>query len=444
MTNVVCSKLAVEYQPIDRLAPFPTNARTHSKPQIRQIAASIKQFGFTNPILVDSQNIIIAGHGRVAAAKLLGMEHIATIRLEGLTKDQIRAYVVADNRLAEKAGWDKSILAIELQHLLTLDLDFDATITGFEIADIDLVIHESRKEQDKDDVVEFVATGQPVTQPGNTWQLGKHRIFCGSALDATSFKSLMAGRRAHLAFIDPPYNTKIDGNVSGHGSIRHREFAMASGEMSEVEFVSFLVTSLGLLARHSTNGAIHFICMDWRHSSELLAAGKQTYAAFMNICVWAKNNGGIGSFYRSRHELIFVFKSGKAPHRNNIMLGRFGRDRSNIWAYPCASTFSKQGDEGNLLKLHPTVKPVALIADALLDCSAPGDIVLDSFLGSGSTLIAAQRVGRVCYGMEIEPRYVDVAIQRWQRHTGGNAIHESSGKRFDDLRAAAEGGHGRS
>jgi 16S rRNA G966 N2-methylase RsmD len=246
----------------------------------------------------------------------------------------------------------------------------------------------------------------------------------------------MATHRANVVFVDPPYNVPIQGHASGNGSVHHREFAMASGEMNEAEFVAFLSTSLRLLARHSAGGAVHFICIDWRHMGELLAAGRQIYDALLNLCVWTKNNGGMGSFYRSRHELVFVFRHGKGPHRNNVKLGKYGRNRTNVWEYPCVSTISKQGDEGNLLALHPTVKPVALVADALLDCSARGDVVLDSFLGSGSTLIAAERVGRICFGIEIDPLYVDVAIRRWQRHTGEQAIHAVSSKYFDDLAIA--------
>jgi DNA modification methylase len=444
MINDSDSALAVSYQTVECLKTYSRNARSHSKHQIRQIAASIEQFGFTNPVLVNNTNTIIAGHGRVAAAKLLGMGQVPTIRLESLTDDQIRAYVIADNRIAEKAGWDKSILAIELQHLLTIDLNFDVTITGFEVPEIDLILSETGKNQDEDDAFDIDETRQAVTQAGDLWQLGKHRVLCGNALETSSFKSLMANRRAHLVFADPPYNVPIEGHVSGNGSVQHRDFVMASGEMSEAEFTAFLVTGLSLLARHSTSGSIHFMCMDWRHAGELLAAGKQIYDVLVNVCVWVKNNGGMGSFYRSGHELIFVFRNGKSPHRNNVMLGQYGRNRTNVWEYASASTFSRQGDEGNLLHSHPTVKPVALVADAILDCSARGEIVLDSFLGSGSTLIAAERVGRVCYGIEIDPRYVDVAVRRWQRHTGDSAVHESSGKRFDDLVAAAEGARGRS
>jgi DNA modification methylase len=362
------------------------------------------------------------------------MDIVPTIQLENLTPDQIRAYVIADNRIAEKAGWDKSILAIELQHLMTAETELDVTITGFEVPEVDLILEQAPTEPDHDDSFEVHETDRTVTQSGDLWVLGKHRILCGNALDENSYKALMASRRANAVFIDPPYNVAIEGNVSGHGSIHHPEFAMASGEMSEAEFVAFLTTTLRLLARHSINGSIHFVCMDWRHASELLAAGNQIYEALLNLCVWVKSNGGIGSFYRSRHELVFVFKNGKGPHRNNVQLGRYGRNRTNVWEYPSVSAISRQGDEGNLLALHPTVKPVALIADALLDCSARGDNVLDTFLGSGSTLIAAERVGRICFGIEIEPRYVDVAIRRWQRHTGDRAVHLATGKYFDDLR----------
>jgi len=435
-------QLKVTYKPVCRLAGYPNNSRKHSQHQIRQIAASIKAFGFTNPVLIDQNDTVIAGHGRVAAAKLLGMDQVPTIRLESLSEDQVRAYVIADNRLAEKAGWDKSILAIELQHLLTIDSDLDVTVTGFDVPEIDLILSQATTEPDQDDVFEIGPTSQIVTRLGDLWHLGKHRVLCGNALDENSYKTLMGPRHANLAFVDPPYNVPIEGNVSGHGSIHHPEFAMASGEMNEAEFVAFLSTSLRLLARHSTNGSIHFVCMDWRHASELLAAGNQVYESFLNLCVWVKNNGGIGSFYRSRHELVFVFKNGRGLHRNNIQLGRYGRNRTNIWEYPRVSALSSNGDEGNLLALHPTVKPVALIADALLDCSARGEIVLDTFLGSGSTLIAAERVGRVCFGMEIEPLYVDVAIRRWQRHTGDRAIHSATRKCFDELVATSEVGNG--
>lgn len=424
--------LSVVNQCITNLSPYARNARTHSKEQIRQIADSIQAFGFTNPILVDKQNNIIAGHGRLRAAQLLGIARVPTICLENLTEDQVRAYILADNKLAEKAGWDESILAIELGHLLTVDLGFDITITGFEVPEIDLIVQGASCKPDVEEDPEPLPQGPPITRTGDLWLLDKHRIFCGNSLESDSFARVMAGRNADVVFVDPPYNVAIDGHVSGNGSIQHREFEMASGEMSEEEFTQFLTSGFGLLARYSKTGSVHFVCMDWRHIGEVLSAGKQTYDSLLNLCVWAKDKGGMGSLYRSQHELVFVYRNGRSSHRNNVQLGRFGRNRTNVWNYPGANTLSRQGEEGNLLALHPTVKPVALVADALLDCSAPGSLVLDSFLGYGSTLLAAERTGRICRGIELDPLYVDTAIRRWQRCTGGTAVHAASGKKFTE------------
>ncbi len=426
MTEVPVYKLSVVYQPIEALTAYSRNARKHKRRQIRQIADSIKLFGFTNPVLLDKQNRIIAGHGRVAAAKLLGLTEVPTICLEHLTEDQLRAYIIADNRLAELAGWDKEILGIELQHLLTI-IDFDVAITGFEVAEVDLILLENAQSLDAEAPLPQTM-GPAITRFGDLWHLGRHRVLCGDSLQQASFTHLLGHRQANVVFCDPPFNTHINGHACGNGSIRHREFIMASGEMSESEFVSFLTSSMRLLALYSTTGSVHFICADWRHTGEFLAAGKQVYDSFLNLAVWVKNVGGMGSFYRSQHELIFVFRNGKGKHRNNIQLGKYGRNRTNVWQYPGVNTLSKQTDEGNLLALHPTVKPVALVADALLDCSSRGDRVLDAFLGSGSTLIAAERTGRVCHGIELDPIYVDTAIQRWQRYTGDYAIHAVSGK----------------
>jgi DNA modification methylase len=438
MQNDSCAakQLTVVYRAVASLLPRPHNARTHSRQQIRQIAASIEVFGFLNPVLVDSKLTIVAGHGRVEAAKLLGLEEVPVIYLESLDTDQLRAFVLADNKLAERAGWDKNILAIEFQHLMTAVPDLDVTVTGFDIPEIDLVIQEANARADDCDDDFSIDEEQPViARHGDIWKLGKHRILCGDSLEDASFTKLMKAHRADVVFVDPPYNLPIEGHVCGNGAIHHREFAMATGEMSEIEFITFLITGLRLLARHSRSGSVHFVCMDWRHAGELLGAGKQVYDALLNLCVWAKNNAGLGSFYRSQHELVFVFRNGSSAHRNNVQLGRYGRNRTNLWNYPGINTLSKQGEEGNLLALHPTVKPVALVADALLDCSARGNIVLDSFLGSGTTLIASERVGRVCYGIEIDPRYVDTAVRRWQNFSGDSAIHSDTGKSFDDLAA---------
>jgi DNA modification methylase len=423
------SRLRVVYRSIDSLIPHERNSRTHSKRQIRKLMESIVAFGFTNPILINRAGKIIAGHGRVLAAKQLGMTEVPTICLDTLTPDQIRAYMIADNKLALDAGWDQDLLKIEILHLSSLP-DLDVSLTGFEIPEIDLIIGSPSVEEDPDDQIEPLAN-EAITQPGDLWLLSDHRIYCGDARDEASYAALMGGRRASVIFTDPPFNVKIEGNVSGKGAVKHTDFAMASGEMSFAEFTEFLATTLGHLAHNSTNGSIHFVCMDFRHMRELLTAGNGVYDSLFNLCVWAKENGGQGSFYRSQHELVFVFKNGKGKHRNNIQLGRHGRYRTNVWKYPGVRGLSQQqGDEGNLLAMHPTVKPVAMVADAILDCSAKGEIVLDSFLGAGSTLLAAERTRRICYGMEIDGRYLDVAIRRWQRLTGEHAVHAESGVRF--------------
>jgi DNA modification methylase len=420
--------LNVVHREIRSLTPYPRNARTHSRRQIRLIADSIRTFGFTNPVLIDRSGMIIAGHGRVEAAKLLRIEEVPTICLENLSEDQIRAYILADNKLAEKAGWDKSILAIELQYLLAVDLGFDITLTGFEIGEIDLILQDASAAEEKP--VE-IKTGPAVSQLGDLWLLGKHRISCGSALDPWAYGTLMAGVAADVVFTDPPYNVKIDGNVSGKGAVRHGDFLMGAGEMTDSEFFEFLLGAMRLLSQHSKPSALQFLCMDWRHAEEMLIAGRRTYNALLNLCVWTKDKGAQGSLYRSQHELVFVFRNGAEQHRNNVMLGQYGRNRTNVWKYPGSNTLSKSSEEGNLLALHPTVKPVAMIADAILDCTAPGELVLDPFVGSGSTIIAAERVGRTCYAIELDPLYVDTAVARWQKETGGTAVHAVTGAPFN-------------
>lgn len=430
-----CPTLLIKNQNIDQLKPSPHNARIHSKRQIRQIADSIRAFGFTNPVLVDRSNRIAAGHGRVEAAKLLSMTQVPTIILDELTDDQLRAYILADNQLGLRAEWNFEMLATELKYLNTLEgSDFDPTVTGFELPEIDCLIEglsESTRDDPDDQLPELAQ--KAVARTGDLWELGKHRILCGSAIEDSSYAQLLGVKRASVAFLDVPYNQPINGHVSGNGRIRHREFAMASGEMSEAEFTSFLTSSFAHAAQYSKLASVHYICIDWPHLAHVFSAGSAAYDALLNVCVWVKNKAGMGSGYRSRHEMICVYRNGKGKYRNNIQLGKFGRDRSNVWEYPSISSTAKTGEDGNLLALHPTVKPVALIKDALLDCSARNEIVLDSFLGSGSTLIAAERTGRICYGMELDPLYIDTAIRRWQRHTGGHAIHTESRKRFDEI-----------
>ncbi len=434
---------SIVYRNIEELKGDPRNPRLHSKKQIEQIAGSIETFGFNVPILVDRNGKVIAGHGRLAAANLRGIRRVPTICLEHLTEHQIRAFMIADNRLTQNATWDDRLLAEQFKILSEVKLDFSLEATGFEMGEIDVLIEGlAPAPAGKADPADSLSNMEPavrVTQGGDLWQLGPNRLICGDALDERNYPLLMEGRRAAVVFTDPPYNDPIDGYVAGFGKIHHPEFAMASGEMSEAEFTEFLSKAFSNLVSSSEAGALHFICIDWRHIKELLAAAGRVYGEFKNLCVWVKDTGGQGSLYRSQHELVFVLKSGKDKHRNNIQLGQYGRYRTNVWQYPRVNPFSRQTEEGHLAVLHPTVKPVALVADAILDCTARGEIVLDCFLGSGTTLIAAERVGRICYGIELDPIYVDVAIRRWQAFTGQTATHAKSGRSFKELEEVSHG-----
>lgn len=413
----------------------PNNPRVHSKEQIGKLANSIRSLGFCVPILVDQHNRVIAGHGRILAALTLNLSTIPTIRLDHLTDAQATALKIADNRLIELGTWNRKLLAEQFQALMAVNLDFDLDVTGFETPEIDLLIEglapAAPSKADAADTIPAEVAGPPVSHAGDLWLLGPHRIMCGNALEEGAYASLMGDQRAAMVFTDPPYNVPIEGHASGLGKVQHQNFVMASGELTEAEFTTFLLTACRLLTRYSRTGSLHFLCMDWRHLWELLSAGRQVYAELKNLCVWAKDQPGMGSLYRSQHELIAVFKHGTGRHRNHVQLGKFGRSRSNVWRYPSATAFSRATDEGHLLSLHPTVKPVQLVADALLDCSRRDEIVLDPFVGSGTTVIAAQRTGRVCYGLELDPHYVDVIIRRWQAYTGDRARHAVSGKPFD-------------
>ena len=410
------------------------NARTHSKKQIRQIADSMLRFGVINPLIVDDQGRVVAGHGRFAAAELLGLRQLPVIRLSHLTDEEIRAYMLADNRLAEKAGWDRELLAIEFEELQIAlpEVGLDLGITGFDPGEVDSIMLDfSDDGANSADQIPDADGGPAVARKGDLFILGPHRILAGDARDERSYVTLMHGEVAEMAFLDPPYNVKVAGHVGGRGRIKHGEFACASGEMTPEEFVRFLKETLGACARHTVNGGITYVCMDWRHARELLEAGSAVYDELKNICVWAKTTPGQGSFYRSQHEFVFVFKRGASPHLNTFELGQDGRTRSNVWTYPGANAFrAGRMDE---LRMHPTVKPVALVADAMRDCSRRGSIVLDAFAGSGASIMAAERIGRRTFCIEIEPRYVDVAIRRWQQYTGKDAILESTGQTFEEL-----------
>ena len=423
----------IELVPVDALKPNPRNARTHSKKQIQRIAENIEIYGFTVPVLIDETTTLLAGHARLDAAKLRGFKEIPAIRLQGLSEAKKRALLLADNKVAEEAGWDLELLAIELPELadLLIEEDLDISLTGFEPAEIDQLVanFEESAADPADDIHADWLSLRPVSQPGDLWQLGKHRLLCADARQPTSLDRLLGAEKAAMAFLDPPYNVKIK-SVVGRGRTKHREFAMASGEMSRQEFVQFLMETLGNAATHCRAGAVHYVCIDWRHVGELVETGTQIYGAMLNLVVWVKSNSGQGSFYRSQHELIGVFQVGESHHLNNVQLGRHGRSRSNVWHYAGVNSFrAGRMDE---LKAHPTAKPVALVADVIKDCTQRRDIVLDTFSGSGTTLMAAERVGRRAYCLELDARYVDVALRRWEAFTRRDAIHIESGQTFDE------------
>jgi DNA modification methylase len=422
---------------IQEIKPNPRNARTHSKAQVRQIAESIRACGFGAPILVDEALTLIAGHGRLKAAELLGLREIPAVQLLGLSAAQRRALALADNKIGDNAGWDRERLAIELPEVaeLLIQEDLDISLTGFSPAEIDqLQIDFEEDSTDPGDEVDGGwQTGPAVSERGSLWILDQHRLLCGDARSEADLDRLMGTSRAAMAFLDIPYNVRVR-DIGGRGRIKHPEFAFASGEMSRREYVEFLERALGNCSRVSRPGAVHYVCCDWRHVAEVIEAGD---GEVLNIAVWVKTNAGQGSFYRSQHEFVVVFRVGEGPHLNNIELGRHGRSRSNVWNYRGVNTFGVgRMDE---LRSHPTVKPVALVSDAMRDCSRRRDVVLDTFSGSGTTIMAAERVGRRAYAMDIEPRYVDVAIRRWQAFTRKDAVDGESGRTFDQLAAERAG-----
>ncbi|WP_448140236.1 site-specific DNA-methyltransferase [Sphingopyxis fribergensis] len=433
------SKLEVYYRSVTDLSVNPSNARRHSKKQIEKIAASIKSFGFNVPLLVDGVGQLIAGHGRLAAAQQLGITEVPAIAIAGLSEAQLRAFAIADNRIAELSDWDEGVLAAEFEELLKLgeDLDFEIIDTGFEIGKIDQLVSKTKELEAEPDEILDPETVPPVTRRGDLWQCGRHLIFCGDARDPDSYRILMGEKRADMVISDPPYNVPINGHVSGLGKTKHREFVMAAGEMSDHEFDNFLEAACIPMREHSREGALIYLFMDWRHLASLIAVGSRIFTEFKALCVWNKLKGSMGSLYRSQHELVAVFKKGTAPHINNVELGKHGRTRTNIWDCPGMASFGYGRDEA--LKMHSTVKPVQLIADAIMDCTKPGDIVLDPFGGSGTTALSAERTGRTARLVELDPRYVDVTLARFHRKMGSRPVNLWTGELFPVIDARSNG-----
>ncbi len=417
--------LSVEMRDLTSLSLHARNARTHSKQQIEQIASSIRTFGWTNPVLTDGNKNIIAGHGRVEAARLLGIDRVPVIELTDLSEAQKRAYVIADNKLAEQAGWDSDLLRLELIDLNAMDLDFSLDVIGFETGELDLLLNEDSNEPEPDTPI--MVAGPPVSESGDIWILGDHILLCGDALSESSYEALLGEELAAAMFTDPPYNVPVNGHVCGLGRVRHEEFLMASGEMTAAEFRNFLMTFCQRAEGNLKPGAIAYVCMDWRHIEDLLHVGRECLGELLQFCVWNKMQGGMGSLYRSQHELVPVFRTHGGRHRNNVELGRHGRNRTNVWDFTGVQARREE------LKLHPTVKPVPMVAEAIMDVTARGELVLDPFSGSGSTILAAERTGRRARCLELDPRYVDVAVRRFQEVTGKRAVHALWDQRFDEI-----------
>ncbi|EIG56961.1 MULTISPECIES: DNA methyltransferase [unclassified Bradyrhizobium] len=418
--------------PIGELRPLGHQTRRHPQSQIEKLAASLREFGFVLPIIVDATRRVVAGWAMVLAAKLLGLDVVPAVTIVDLGEAQLRVLKLTLNRLVEDASWDVQALRLELTELLTLDPQIDLQLTGFSTGELDVAVSDP---DDLEDDLPPPESGPAITQPGDLWILGEHYLRCGDARQAESYGRLLEHAQARMIFADPPYNVPIDGHASGLGRIKHPDFVMGSGELSAAEFEALLTEVFAHVSQHASDGSIHYICSDWRAMQALLNATRPLYSELKNLCIWNKSNGGMGSLYRSKHELVFVFKKGRAPHVNNVHLGRHGRNRSNVWDYPSQNT--RTNSSKSKLSLHPTVKPVALVADAIRDCTNEHDIVLDPFGGAGTTLIAAERTRRRARLIEIDPAYVDVTIQRWQHLTGKTAVHAETGEPFGQRSTAS-------
>lgn len=447
-TSRQCSEMSIleqklgpiEYRTVDHLKRYENNPRKHPEKQIVKLVASIRKFGFAIPVLVDEAGILIAGEARVEAARRVGLQNVPVIVAHHWSGEQVRAFRLADNRLAELATWDNAALAIELAAIIEFD-DSPVEILGWETAEIDLVLDHNDLHAGADGLdaadEQIEPPTDPVSREGDIWMLGGHRLLCGSSLEQANWSALLAGETAAMVFTDPPYNVPVSGHVCGLGQFKHAEFAMASGEMSKTEFTQFLSQVIAVMLPHCKDGAVLDLCMDWRHLGEMLAAIEGNELSLLNLCAWNKNNGGMGSLYRSKHELVFIAKKGRAPHTNNVELGKHGRYRTNVWDYAGINTFGKSRLSD--LADHPTVKPTALVADAIRDVTHPGEIVLDAFMGSGTSILACERTKRRCYGVEIAPGYVDVAIRRWETLTGECSVLLATGQTFAEVRADRTG-----
>lgn len=432
---------AYEIVPTESLKPAKRNARVHSDAQQEALTESLRQFGLITPIVVDSGNRIVAGHGRWEAAKRLGIAAVPVLKAQHLSEDQLRLYAIADNRIAEQADWDRELLAVEFGELEIALPDISLSLSGFQLPEIDLLTSglQQTSWSDLDETPEPAPQASPVTKPGDVWVFDEqHVLLCGNSTDPEAVTGMMAGEMAVAVATDPPYNLR-EREYSGRGRHRHGDFRQAAGELSQSEFTGFLGSGLASVIPHLVSGALIYAFMDWKHVRELLGAADANALDLLNICIWDKGKGGMGAFYRSAHEMVFVFRHGDARHNNRIQLGRHGRDRTNLWRYEGFNSFSRGRDRA--LAMHGTVKPVQMICDLLLDCTEKDDIVFDGFAGSGTSLIAAQKLGRRARIIELDPVYCDTIIGRYRAAFGSEPVHRELGLTFSQVSAlrVAEG-----
>ncbi|CAN5409960.1 DNA modification methylase [soil metagenome] len=407
--------LAVSWVKPGSLTFYGRRARIHTKAKLKKLRRLISEFGWTSPLIIDENSMVLCGAGRLTVALEDAIDLVPVIRIDHMTEAQKRAYILADNRIAAEASWDKALLREELSGLI--ELGYDVELTGFDTLEIDTMLSFDDVEASDDNVHLPDDDAAPIARVGDLWQIGKHRVLCGDARDLASYERLLQGERAQLIFTDPPYGCAISNNVSGLGRVKHEDFVMGAGEQSLPEFAQTLLRpAFRCMAANASPGAIAFVCSDWRAAPYLHDAAQGVFHEQKNLIVFVKTNAGLGTFFRSQHELIFAFKVNPGQHINNFGLGEGGRHRSNVWTYAGANTFRK----GRMQDLadHSTVKPKALVSDAIRDCSKRGGIVLDSFLGSGTTLVSCEMTGRIGRGIELDPKYVDVILRRVSAETG--------------------------
>ncbi len=420
--------------PIEQLQPAKRRARKPGKDHLANVMKCLRELGQVSPILIDRDHRIVDGHIVVEALRQLAATHVVAVPLDHLNEEQVRLVRIALNKLAEGSTWELEELRAELGELQLAG--YDLTNAGFTLPELDIILQPPTEGGGiaVNDAVEE-PPAEPVSRPGDLWLLGPHRLLCGDALVAQSYASILGEEKAAACFTDCPWNIPIEGFVSGLGVKKHKNFKMAAGEMSAEAFQEFVDTFSRLIAEHLEDGGVVYSCIDWRSHDRIVLGGERAGLKHINTIVWNKGSGGMGGLYRSAHELIPLLCKGKTSKTNNVELGRHGRDRTNVWNYPGANRPGSSAAQA--LKHHPTPKPVEMVEDALFDVTRRGELVLDPFMGSGTTLLAAEQSGRIAVGIELDPAYVDVCGRRWQEMTGEDAVNVHTRRTFNETAAQA-------